>query len=140
MSTFILLWWSVRLWLQFFGFDLSEVEGSTANRVAKHLLTLLFIGFQAAGTLGRRLVDGATHVRIFGEDVAVRARIATLGGFSAHADQAALLAWLGHLRTEPGQLFLVHGESEVATSLAARIEQRFHWHARLPLHGETVRL
>lgn len=120
--------------------DGGRIRHHLRHRLPNPATTLLFIGFQAAGTLGRRLVDGATHVRIFGEDVAVRARIATLGGFSAHADQAALLAWLGHLRTEPGQLFLVHGESEVATSLAARIEQRFHWHARLPLHGETVRL
>ena len=120
--------------------DGGRIRHHLRHRLPNPATTLLFIGFQAAGTLDRRLVDGATHVRIFGEDVAVRARIATLGGFSAHADQAALLAWLGHLRTEPGQLFLVHGESEVATSLAARIEQRFHWHARLPLHGETVRL
>jgi metallo-beta-lactamase family protein len=102
--------------------------------------TVIMIGFQAAGTLGRRLVDGAESVRIFGEDVPVRARVATLGGFSAHADQSALLAWLQRLRAAPRQLFLVHGEEEVATAFAARIEERLGWHAHIPMHGETVAL
>jgi metallo-beta-lactamase family protein len=102
--------------------------------------TVIMIGFQAAGTLGRRLVDGAESVRIFGEEIPVRARVATLGGFSAHADQSALLAWLQRLRTAPRQLFLVHGEEAVATAFAARIEERLGWHAHIPMHGETAAL
>lgn len=102
--------------------------------------TVLVIGFQAAGTLGRRLVERAPSVRIFGDDIPVRAEIATLGGFSAHADQSALLAWLGHFRAPPESIFLVHGESEIADALAARIGERFAWRAHVPVHGETVQL
>ena len=102
--------------------------------------TVIMIGFQAAGTLGRKLVDGATSVRIFGEDVSVRARVATLGGFSAHADQSALMAWLARFREAPQRLFLVHGEEDVAVVLAARIAQRPGWRADIPRHGETVTL
>ena len=100
--------------------------------------TVIMIGFQGAGTLGRRLVDGARSVRIFGEEIPVRARVATLGGFSAHADQTALLAWLANLRKAPRQLYLVHGEADVAEAFAARIEERLGWRARIPFHGETA--
>jgi metallo-beta-lactamase family protein len=120
--------------------DGGRIRHHLRQRLPNPATTVLFIGFQAAGTLGRRLVDRAPLVRIFGEDIPVRARIATLGGFSAHADQSALLGWLGHLRAAPEQLFLVHGEADVAAALAARIEQRFGWHARLPQQGEVVRL
>jgi metallo-beta-lactamase family protein len=120
-------------------------DGGRIRHHLKHHLpnprtTVIMIGFQAAGTLGRRLVDGAETVRIFGEDIPVRARVATLGGFSAHADQSALLAWAGQLHKAPQQLFLVHGEEDVAAALAARIKERLGWRARIPLHGETVRL
>jgi metallo-beta-lactamase family protein len=98
------------------------------------------IGFQAAGTLGRRLVDGAETVRILGDEVPVRARVATLGGFSAHADQSALLAWLGHLSKPPRRLFLVHGEEDVAAEFATRIEDTLRWKAHVPQLGETVAL
>jgi metallo-beta-lactamase family protein len=120
-------------------------DGGRIRHHLKHHLpnprtTVIMIGFQAAGTLGRRLVDGAESVRIFGEDIPVRARVATLGGFSAHADQSALLAWLRQIRKAPQQLFLVHGEEDVAAALAARIKERLGWHARIPQHGETVPL
>ncbi|HEY7377963.1 MAG TPA: MBL fold metallo-hydrolase [Steroidobacteraceae bacterium] len=118
------------------------------GRIRHHLLhrlpdpgtTVLFIGYQAAGTLGRRIVDRAPSVRIFGEEVAVRARIATLGGFSAHADQSTLLAWLAHFAPPPRQLCLVHGEPQVMRALAARIEQRCGVQAHLPAHGEAIEL
>jgi metallo-beta-lactamase family protein len=120
--------------------DGGRIRHHLRHRLSNPATTVLFIGFQAAGTLGRRLVDGAPVVRIFGEDIAVRAHIATLGGFSAHADQSALLAWLAHLRAAPGQLLLVHGEADVAAALVARIEERFGWAARAPRQGEIVQL
>jgi metallo-beta-lactamase family protein len=88
---------------------------------------VLIVGFQAAGTLGRRLVDGARLVRIFGEPVPVRARIHTVGGLSAHADQAALLDWLGNFRRPPGKTFLVHGEAGTMAVFAQAIEERLGW-------------
>ena len=93
---------------------------------------MLFIGFQAAGTLGRRIVDRAPVVRIAGEEIPVRADIVTLGGFSAHADRSALLDWLGRFRRPPSQIYLVHGETGSALALAAAIDQRFRRTATLP--------
>ena len=120
-------------------------DGGRIRHHLKHHLpnartTVLIIGFQAAGTLGRRLVDRAPVVRIFGEDIPVRAQIATLGGFSAHADQSALLDWLGHLQAPPEQLYLVHGEEGVAAALGAEIERRLRWQSIIPAHGQTVTL
>jgi metallo-beta-lactamase family protein len=120
-------------------------DGGRIRHHLKHHLpnprtTILIIGFQAAGTLGRRLVDRAPVVRIFGEEVPVRAEIVTLGGFSAHADQSALLQWLRHFRAPPGHLFLVHGEAEIAAAFAAEIERKLRWRSSIPAHEETVTL
>ncbi|MCP5268859.1 MAG: MBL fold metallo-hydrolase [Zoogloeaceae bacterium] len=106
-----------------------------AGRIKYHLLhnlpraecAVLITGFQAAGTLGRRLVDGARHVRIFGQQLAVRASIHTIGGLSAHADQAALLGWLGGFRKPPGKTFIVHGEAGSASVFAEAIRSELGW-------------
>jgi metallo-beta-lactamase family protein len=116
-----------------------------AGRIKHHLrhnlgrpeCTVLITGFQAAGTLGRRLVDGAKQVRIFGIPVPVRAEIYTIGGLSAHADQAGLLAWLAHFRAAPGATFVVHGEAGIARSFAGVVRERLHWRGvSVPQHGE----
>ncbi len=94
------------------------------GRVVHHLkhnlwredTAVIFVGYQAAGTLGRRLVDGATQVTIEHEPIAVRARIFTVNGFSAHADQAALSGWLAS--SDPAHIVLNHGETNAATALA----------------------
>lgn len=120
-----------------------------AGRIKYHLRenlprsesSILIAGFQAAGTLGRRLVDGARLVRLFGEQVPVRARIYTVGGLSAHADQAALLAWLEKFHEAPGQTFVVHGEVSVAGQFAEAVRQRLGWrNVSVPGHDETVTL
>ena len=106
-----------------------------AGRIKHHLRhnlgrresTILIVGFQAAGTLGRRIVDGARNVRIFGIPVPVRADVYTIGGLSAHADQAALLAWLEHFRPAPQRTFVVHGEQSTAETFAAAIHERLGW-------------
>jgi metallo-beta-lactamase family protein len=100
--------------------------------------TILITGFQAAGTFGRRLVDGAKRVRLLGDDIPVRADLYTLGGLSAHADRTALLAWLGHFRSTPRQVFVVHGEETVATGFAAELQTRFGWDASAPAPGHSV--
>lgn len=105
-----------------------------AGRVVHHLKhnlwraasTILFVGYQAEGTLGRIIHDGAKHVRIHGEDVAVRAHIETLHGFSAHADQAQLLAWVSGLTHPPVRTFLVHGEGDAQAELGRLLTERGH--------------
>ncbi len=106
-----------------------------AGRIKHHLRhnlghrenTLLITGFQAAGTLGRRIVDGAKEVRLFGIPVPVRADVYTIGGLSAHADQGALLGWLGHFRRAPAHTFVVHGEAETAAMFAALVRDKLGW-------------
>lgn len=119
-----------------------------AGRIKHHLrynlrrpeCSVVFTGFQATGTLGRRLVDGAKLVRIFGEEIPVRAGIYTIGGLSAHADQAALLEWLGHFRQPPRQTFVVHGESATAIQFANLVEDNLGWRVRAADANETVSL
>jgi len=117
----------------------------TAGRIKHHLRhglprpenAVLITGFQAQGTLGRRLVDGARRVRIFGDDIPVRASIHTLGGFSAHADQPALMTWLNAFTSPPKQTFVMHGEPGSSTALAEQIRSRLGWQVQLPERGEA---
>lgn len=84
---------------------------------------VVIVGYQAEGTLGRRLVDGAKHIRLWGETIRVAAEIHTIGGFSAHADQSELLRWYGHFRDQP-PVVLVHGEPPAADALAAALRRQ----------------
>lgn len=106
-----------------------------AGRIKHHLRanlprresTVLIVGFQAAGTLGRRIVDGAKIARIFGVPVPVKADVYTIGGLSAHADQGALLGWLGHFRRPPQRCFVVHGEPDTAAIFARTLREKLGW-------------
>jgi metallo-beta-lactamase family protein len=121
-------------------------EGGRIRHHLRHNLpragsAVVITGFQAGGTLGRQLVDGAAHVRLFGADVPVRAAIHTIGGLSAHGDQAALLGWLAGFAAAPSRVFVVHGEQETATGFADLIRSRLAWPAvEVPRRGERVRL
>lgn len=105
-----------------------------AGRIRHHLrhnlgrseCGVLFTGYQAAGTLGRRIVDGAKSVQLFGETVPVRASVHTLGGLSAHAGQDALVDWVRACR-KPKNVFIVHGEPEAAQALSARLARELRW-------------
>jgi metallo-beta-lactamase family protein len=119
--------------------DGGRIRHHLRQRLPDPRTTVLFIGFQAAGTLGRSLVDGAGGVRIYGEDVPVNARIVKLEGFSAHADQAALLAWTTNAPRPPGQIYLVHGEPD-ATAVLASMLARGGQRCRAARYGETVAL
>lgn len=120
----------------------------TAGRILHHLRhglgrpenTVLITGFQAEGTLGRRLVDGAGQVKIFGEEIPVRARIVTIGGFSAHADQKALMDWLAGFENRPEKAFVTHGETEAATALRQKIIQDLGWKPEIPRRGDKVNI
>lgn len=108
--------------------------------VSRRECALVFAGFQAAGTLGRRIVDGAKSVRLFGDDYPVRARVFTIGGLSAHADRSALLGWLANFRRPPGRTWVVHGETMPAHSLCDAINQEPGWRAAVPAAGQTIEL
>lgn len=118
------------------------------GRILHHLLhglsdprnTVMLVGFQAEGTLGRRLQDGAEIVSIFGEPVRRRAEVAALSGYSAHADQSELLAWVGALSPRPRRIFLVHGELEAAGVLAEKLHEQYGIEVVVPAAGERYRL
>lgn len=99
---------------------------------------VLIVGFQARGTLGRALVDGAKTVRIFGEPIAVKARISTLGGFSAHAGQSELVDWASTLISNGARVALVHGEDEKRAALGAKLRERFGVECWQPYRFDSV--
>jgi metallo-beta-lactamase family protein len=117
-----------------------------AGRIRHHLrhnlhrseCAVLIAGFQAEGTLGRKLVDGADFVDLFGELIPVRASIHTLGGLSAHADRDALIDWLGHFRHPPTHTFVVHGESATAQSFAELVRKTMRWNVSVPAGGSVT--
>jgi metallo-beta-lactamase family protein len=120
-----------------------------AGRIRHHLRhhlpressAVVFTGFQAAGTLGRALVDGARTVRLFREEVPVRASMHTIGGLSAHADRDALLGWLAGFRRAPANTFVVHGERSIAEGFAAEAQRRLGWSSvTVPALGSRHRL
>ncbi len=118
--------------------EAGRVRHHLRHNLAREECGVLFTGFQAAGTLGRRLVDGARSARLFGETVPVRAGIHTLGGLSAHADRRALLAWLRGFRRPPSRTFVVHGEEAAARAFAGAVQALPGWNATVPEPGETV--
>lgn len=101
---------------------------------------VLFPGYQAAGTPGRALIDGAQAIEIQHEMVPVRARVRQSDAFSAHADASAILNWLAGFRLRPHRVFLVHGEPHAMFALARRIRATLGWQTRIPTFGEKVRL
>lgn len=120
----------------------------TGGRVLHHAVRLLpnenaaiaFVGYQAAGTLGRRIQDGAKEVRIMKHPVPVNCHVETIHGFSAHADWKAVLRWLSTLKQAPKTIFTTHGEPDAAQAMAEHIHEEFGWNAVVPHYGETVDL
>lgn len=119
-----------------------------AGRIRHHLkhnlwrpeCTILFVGYQAVGTLGRKLIDGAEAVKLFGENIAVAARIESLKGISGHADMNGLLAWLKGFETDISHVFVVHGEDGVTDEFAQTVRDTFGWEAFAPYSGGKVDL
>jgi len=120
----------------------------TGGRVLHHAVrilpqenaTVVFVGFQAAGTTGRRIQDGERQVKIMKGWVDVNCHVERVEGFSAHADWKAVLRWLEGLPTAPKMIFTTHGEPDAAEAMAGHIRERFGWNARVPAYGETVEL
>lgn len=109
-----------------------------AHRLPDERTTVLLPGFQAAGTRGRSLQDGARELRIHGQNVPVRAKVVALDGFSAHADRDEVLAWLRGFRRPPRQTWVVHGEPQPADRLAAMLRADLGWDARVAEDRATV--
>jgi len=120
----------------------------TGGRVLHHALrlvsdpsaTVVFVGYQAAGTIGRRILDGEPEVRILGQRISVRCRIARIGGFSAHADWKEILHWLEGMPAAPRRTFLTHGEPPAANAMANHIKERFGWPVEVPTYGQRFEL
>lgn len=112
--------------------DSGRIKHHLKHHLWRDTSHIVFIGYQGEGTIGRRIIDGAESIRLFGEEVAVKAHIHTLGGFSAHADQKGLLEWLSHFRNPELEVFVNHGEEKASTSLAQLIRERFHLKVSLP--------
>ncbi|MCE5301886.1 MAG: MBL fold metallo-hydrolase [Planctomycetaceae bacterium] len=120
----------------------------TAGRIKHHLAqhigdpacTILFVGYQAQGTLGRQILDGNPEVRIHGILREVRAQVSQIQGISGHADREGLLSWLGHFQKPPKTLFVTHGEPEAAQSLAQSVRQQLGWNVLVPEYRQTVEL
>ncbi|UCD16481.1 MAG: MBL fold metallo-hydrolase [Candidatus Zixiibacteriota bacterium] len=117
----------------------------TGGRILHHLRqrlpdprnTVLFIGHQAEGTRGRKILERHPSVKIYGEDVPVRAEIENISGFSGHADYNETLAWLMGFNREPRTTFIIHGETQASASLAEKIRERFGWHVEVPNFGDS---
>jgi metallo-beta-lactamase family protein len=117
----------------------------TAGRIKHHLkhnlwregASIVIVGYQAQGTTGRQIVDGARQVKIFRENVVVKAKVFTIGGFSAHADQKDLLEWASHFKSRP-KVFVIHGESEASTILAGKLKEKFQMEAHVPQWKERL--
>ncbi len=120
----------------------------TAGRIKHHLAhnlprkesTIVFVGYQARGTLGREILKKKSHVRIHGADRQIKARIDQLQGLSAHADQQGLLDWLGHFKSAPKGIFLTHGEADAAEALAKEIKTRWNYKVEVPAYQDEREL
>lgn len=119
---------------------------ANAGRIRHHLrhnlwrpgASIVFVGFQAEGTTGRRIVEGAKTIRLFNEDIAVKAKIWTIGGFSAHAGQSQLLEWLGNFQNRKMPVFLVHGESATQNLFAGLVREKLGFDVSIPDYLEEI--
>ncbi len=120
----------------------------TAGRIKHHLAqyigrpecTILFVGYQSQGTLGRQILDGNREVRIHGISRLVRARVAQIQGISGHADRRGLLKWLSAFQQPPRELFVTHGESESSLAFAQEVRDKLHWNVCVPEYRQSVTL
>jgi metallo-beta-lactamase family protein len=117
-----------------------RVKHHIVNNIRRAESTVLFVGYQAEGTPGRILLDGAQEIRLLGQIYPVKAHIEKIDGFSAHADRDGLLAWLSDIRVSPRCVFVTHGEEKAATSFAKLLKERTGWTIKVPQYKDTVKL
>jgi len=120
----------------------------SGGRILHHALRLLpdenaivvFVGYQAAGTLGRRVADGEKQVKVLGQWIPVHCQIEKIGGFSAHADWKEVVRWLADMPAPPRKVFITHGEPDAADAMAGHLRDRFGWQIEVPQYGEKFEL
>ncbi len=117
--------------------DAGRVKHHLKHNLWREESTILFVGYQAEGTLGRKIQDGAQKVKLFGEEISVNARIESIDGFSGHADKAGLLSWIRSIGRKPKKIFVVHGEQGVAASFAQTITDELGLQCIVPSRGES---
>jgi len=117
-----------------------RIKHHIVNNITRPESTILFVGYQAEGTPGRILLDGAQEIRLLGQMHPVKAHIEKIDGFSAHADRDGLLDWLSDIRVPPRCVFVTHGEEKAATSFAELLEERMGWTVKVPQYKDTVEL
>jgi len=115
-----------------------RIKHHMVNNITRPENTIMFVGYQANGTLGRRIVNGEKEVRILGQEYPVIARIARINGFSAHADKEELFEWLSGLKKPPRRLFVVHGEAESANKFGDYIREKTGWEVTVPAYQDEV--
>jgi len=117
-----------------------RVKHHIVNNIGRAESTILFVGYQAEGTPGRILLDGAEEIRLLGQIHPVKANIEKIDGFSAHADRDGLLTWLSDIRVPPRCVFISHGEEKAANSFAKLLNEKTGWTTKVPRYKETVKL
>jgi metallo-beta-lactamase family protein len=115
-----------------------RIKHHLVNNISREESAILFVGYQAVGTLGRNIIDGAKEVRILGRYYPVKARIIQLNGFSAHADRSQLAGWLSSLRKPPRRVFVTHGESNASQHLASLVRSDSGWETVVPSYKDQV--
>lgn len=115
-----------------------RIKHHLVNNITRPESTILFVGYQAQGTLGRQILDKNPEVRILGQIYPLRARVEQVHGFSAHADRKEILAWLGHLKSAPRKIFLVHGEKQIAEAFRDYLTTQLGWPVFVPEYQQVV--
>ncbi len=117
-----------------------RIKHHLVNNISRKASAILFVGYQARGTLGRHIADGATRVRIFGRKRPVKARVVQLDGFSAHADRDELLRWLSSFQRPPRRLFVTHGDVDTVERFADLVKSKTGWEVTTPAYKEEITL
>jgi metallo-beta-lactamase family protein len=115
-----------------------RIKHHLANNISRKESTIMFVGYQAAGTLGRQIVDGAKKVRIFGQQYRVKAKVSQINGLSAHADKNEMLDWMMKFKRPPKRIFLVHGEPQSEQAFSNFIKNKTGWQVAVPAYGDEV--
>jgi len=115
-----------------------RIKHHLVNNITRPQSTIMFVGYQAIGTLGRRIVDGEKKVRILGQEYRVKAKVVQINGFSSHADRDELLKWLKCLNKPPKKIFIVHGESDSALNFCDYIREKTGWQVAVPEYQQEI--